>query len=283
MNQAEITAAAKRLMGQPYSRTIDDDDITTATADASRILGEILARAEIEYFITRKSLQSDNGFRFAIPSDSHSILRVWDMGTNAIAVTGAADNGAGLVRITATAHGFATDDTVTIHDIVGTTEGNGTWKVTYVSANTFDLQDSTYASAYTSGGYAFKENNPDFTLIRRQTNEQATAEAETMYYLEGAYIVVDDTEFENDILVTYYIIPTALASIPTRFHFGIPGFCAMTLIELPTQDDRQFASLQMKQKIARELWRTCIDLAKGFRPITESKNISESTKVRRWI
>jgi hypothetical protein len=84
-------------------------------------------------------------------------------------------------------------------------------------------------------------------------------DSEVKYFLRGSNIIVDDAGFKNDILVTYYIIPTTLASIPTRFHFGIPGYIAMTLIELPNQDDRQFASLQMKQKIARELWRTSID------------------------
>jgi hypothetical protein len=102
-------------------------------------MGEILVRAEAEYFITRKVIQATNGYQFALPSDSHSILRVWDLGTNAITVTGAANSG-GLVRITAVAHGFETDDVVTIHDVAGATQANGTWKVTKITANTFDLQ-----------------------------------------------------------------------------------------------------------------------------------------------
>lgn len=285
MNQSEITAAARRLMGEFYARKIDDDDITTATLQAVGILGQILVTREHEYFVTRKSLQSynDNGYQFALPSDSESILRVWDMDDNAVAITAAADNGSGLVRITATSHGFATDDVVTIHDVTGTTEANGTWKVTEVDDDNFDLQGSTYASAYVSGGYAFKENDNDFTLIRRQTSAEAREDNETRYYLRGAYLFVDDTEFSDDLIVTYYAIPSTLAQIPTRFHFGIPGFCAMTLIELPRQDDSTFVSLQKKQQIASDLWKTCLDLARTFRPVTESNNLSESKKVRRFL
>jgi hypothetical protein len=57
-------------------------------------------------------------------------------------ITGAADNGSGLIRITATAHGFATNDTVTISGVVGTIEANGTWAITKIDADTFDLNGS---------------------------------------------------------------------------------------------------------------------------------------------
>lgn len=68
------------------------------------------------------------------------------------AIAGAADNGSGLVRITATTHGLSTGNTAVIRNVVGTTEANGIWTITYVDANTFDLQGSTFAHAYTSGG-----------------------------------------------------------------------------------------------------------------------------------
>lgn len=285
MNQTEVTAAARRLMGEYYARKVDGDDITTATLDAVGILGQILVSKEPEYFVTRKSLQSymSNGFQFAIPSDSESILRVWDMDTNAIAITATADNGSGLVRITAASHGFSDGDKVTIHDVLGTTEANGMWKIDYVDANTFDLAGSTFASAWTSGGYVFKENDNNFTLIRRQTSDEARQDTETKYHLQGAYLIVDDADFDNDIIVTYYAIPDTLAEIPTRFHFGLPGFVAMTLIELPAQDDPIFPSLAKKQKVASDLWRTCLDLVNTWRPVTESRNISESDKVKLWI
>jgi hypothetical protein len=71
------------------------------------------------------------------------------------AITGAANNGSGLIRITATAHTFATENRVTITGVGGTTEANASnWRITVITANTFDLQGSTFTNAYTSGGTA---------------------------------------------------------------------------------------------------------------------------------
>lgn len=67
-------------------------------------------------------------------------------------VTNCANNGAGLVRVTAAGHGYETGWRVTVASVTGTTEANGTWTVTRIDANNFDLQGSTYANAYISGG-----------------------------------------------------------------------------------------------------------------------------------
>lgn len=77
----------------------------------------------------------------------------------ATTITGAANNGSGLVRITDTAHGYLTGDVVTIAGVGGTNEANGTWPVTVITANTFDLVGSAYANAYTSGGTAVLNNS----------------------------------------------------------------------------------------------------------------------------
>lgn len=71
----------------------------------------------------------------------------------AIVITGAADNGAGLVRITVGSTAtLTTGDVRTISGVLGTTEANGTWTITKINATTFDLQGSTFANAYVSGG-----------------------------------------------------------------------------------------------------------------------------------
>jgi hypothetical protein len=89
----------------------------------------------------------------------------------AVAVAGAADNGAGLIRITATAHGKVTGDKVGISAVGGTTEANGSWTITKIDANNFDLDGSTFANAHTSGGsiypYLFQSTDVD-RLIRMQ-------------------------------------------------------------------------------------------------------------------
>lgn len=71
------------------------------------------------------------------------------------AITGAANNGSGLIRITAVGHSFKNEDRVTISGVGGTVEANAAnWRVVFVSANTFDLKNSTFTNAYTSGGIA---------------------------------------------------------------------------------------------------------------------------------
>ncbi len=77
-------------------------------------------------------------------------------------VSGAADNGSGLIRITTSAaHGLTNGDLVTIKSVGGTTEANNTdanpaWVVTVIDTTNFDLVDSTYASGYTTGGTVYK-------------------------------------------------------------------------------------------------------------------------------
>jgi hypothetical protein len=80
-------------------------------------------------------------------------------------ITGAANNGSGLIRITSNAHGFVNGQPVDITGVTGTTEANGKWFVTGVAANTFDLLGSTFTNAYVSGGNAAS-----------MPNSQATAE-----------------------------------------------------------------------------------------------------------
>lgn len=69
-------------------------------------------------------------------------------------ISGAADNGAGLIRITSEVHSLQTGNSVVIASVAGTTEANGTWVITVINATTFDLQGSTFTNAYVSGGTA---------------------------------------------------------------------------------------------------------------------------------
>lgn len=67
-------------------------------------------------------------------------------------ITGTADNGSGFVRITAAGHGWAVGDLVVVSGVVGTTEANGTWRISAVSDSShFDIPVA-YVHAYTSGG-----------------------------------------------------------------------------------------------------------------------------------
>lgn len=72
------------------------------------------------------------------------------------AVSGAANNGSGLIRLTFTATststGPATGTEVFVNSVGGTAEANNTWLATNISSNIIDLQGSAFVNAYTSGG-----------------------------------------------------------------------------------------------------------------------------------
>lgn len=68
------------------------------------------------------------------------------------AATGMADNGAGLIRVTDSAHGYTDGIRLLIAGAVGTTEANGVWVIRVITANTYDLIGSTFVNAWSSGG-----------------------------------------------------------------------------------------------------------------------------------
>jgi len=74
-------------------------------------------------------------------------------------VTGAANNGIGLIRLTiATTNGMITGQNVTVQDVSGVSSANGNWRITVMNTTQIDLQGSVFSGAYTSGGYVI--NNP---------------------------------------------------------------------------------------------------------------------------
>lgn len=74
-----------------------------------------------------------------------------------LSVTGAADNGAGLIRLTLSALSNADFDIhgqnfIVVQGVVGTTEANGAWPFTIIDATHIDLTGSAFVHAYVSGG-----------------------------------------------------------------------------------------------------------------------------------
>ncbi len=68
-------------------------------------------------------------------------------------ISGAADNGSGAIRLTVDdSSQFTSGHVVVVENVTGTTEANGVWVFTTISATTIDLVDSTFANTYSSGG-----------------------------------------------------------------------------------------------------------------------------------
>lgn len=71
---------------------------------------------------------------------------------NGTTISGAASHG-GLIQLTvASTANISTNQTMTVMDVGGTTEANGEWTVTVIDGTHLDLQGSTFANAYTTGG-----------------------------------------------------------------------------------------------------------------------------------
>ena len=78
----------------------------------------------------------------------------YDLGAHGSPAAITAASNASPIKITVANHGFNTGETVVIAGVGGNTAANGTWVITVVDANNFNLNGSTGNGAYTSGGTA---------------------------------------------------------------------------------------------------------------------------------
>lgn len=95
---------------------------------------------------------------------------------SAVSITGAADNGAGLIRLTINTTTFTTGDIVFVRLINGTTEARGNWRVTVISPTALDLDGSTFTNAYVSGGTCTIINSKCVELAAAKTKEISDCE-----------------------------------------------------------------------------------------------------------
>lgn len=74
-----------------------------------------------------------------------------------VTVSGATNNGSGLVRLTISSltsglTNLNTENSIEVYGVNGTTEANGNWSFTIVDGTHVDLKGSAFVNAYTSGG-----------------------------------------------------------------------------------------------------------------------------------
>lgn len=116
--------------------------------------------------------------------NSDSTISVYASSVYSQAVTGAANNGAGAIRITvASTTGLTTGDSVNIAAVTGTVEANGYWLVTVIDATHFDLQNSAFSVAYVAGGTVYGAEGTAVTLTASSAIFTAN-HVGTLFYLE---------------------------------------------------------------------------------------------------
>ena len=86
-------------------------------------------------------------------------------------ITGCANNGSGLIRVTSASHGYSNGDWVTISGVLGTTEANSAgfhqWQVTNVTSNTFDLAGSAFVHTWSAAALKWRRRSSLMQCQRR--------------------------------------------------------------------------------------------------------------------
>jgi len=177
-------------------------NLALARLGDSRIAALSDSKPEAEYCTlfyeaTRDEVLRGHPWNFATTRAALSLAWV------ALSGVALANNGAGLVRVTHTAHGLATGDRIHVKDVVGV-EANGTWNITRIGADTYDLIGSTFAGTHTSGtgsflkaplfGWDYLYALPSDFLRLVQLNAYEAEEPTTRWEVEGGKLLTNEEE-----------------------------------------------------------------------------------------
>lgn len=114
------------------------------------------------------------------------------------------DNGSGLIRVAHTGHGYQTGNRITIKDTQGV-NANGSWYITRIDDNTFDLQDSSFSGSHTSGtgsfikvplfGWDYEHTAPDECLrvVNLNGNEANENDSKPFAFESGKLLTNEET------------------------------------------------------------------------------------------
>ena len=98
-------------------------------------------------------LQVSGEYLFQVSQPGVTLEGLDALAPGSMAVLGAANNGAGAIRIqVASTAALAGRSYLSLSGVTGTTEANGNWFVTIVDGTHFDLTGSAYVHPYVSGG-----------------------------------------------------------------------------------------------------------------------------------
>lgn len=155
-------------------------------------------------------------------------------------VTNCANNGSGLIRVTVTSHGWSTGNNVTISEVLGTSEANGTWDITVINANTFDLVGSAFSNTYTSGGKAGLAPEHGFSyahslpsdFLRLLDSDGAFSDAS--YRVEAGKLLTDNDAPE----ITYIYDVTDYTTMDTMFYDALSTYLAWMMCQKLTENGK---------------------------------------------
>lgn len=272
MTDGSIKSAIRRAIREPRVVKVSAAVLTHTVSEAVTVLGIKLKQHAPDSLKSRKTITSTTHI-FDYPSDCDVLGNVWDLDTNAGTITGA--TAATPIVITEVAHGRSTDDIVTIHDIAGNTLANGTFKITKIDADTYSLNSTVGAVAWTSGGKAFEETT-SFLKMDIIPESESTLDDDSEYFLRSSQIIVDDVDFTNDLLITYIHSVSGITDIPTKYHLGIVAFGVMYLMDMPDPEARDFGPKKKALDFYSDIWQSVNDnILRGSQITVKSSGLSK--------
>lgn len=169
--QHTLTLATARLLGRKTAGTgqVEEIDPTNSSDRTGVGLGALAAKTTIATADIDASTSYSTGVTYPklqkikasclMGNPVSTSLTPQDVTVGAglvfsgITVTGAANNGSGLIRLAVSSSStLTTGDRENVAGVVGTTEANGAWTITVIDGTHIDLQASAFVNAYVSGG-----------------------------------------------------------------------------------------------------------------------------------
>lgn len=142
---APLASAASTITTTASYSVIELEPFVDEAYFHSRALDSTAGRSNS--YVRHQQIPDPNAnYRLRIRSMNHAAWRT---------ITGAVAGTAGVIRITSTAHGYATSNVVWVEALNGVTNAGarvrGNYTITVVDANTFELQGTTFSGAYVTG------------------------------------------------------------------------------------------------------------------------------------
>jgi hypothetical protein len=245
MTKTEICNLALSLVSANTATDIDTD--TTPQAEAVR-----------RWFApARDEALASHPWNFAMKR-AHLTLTWTDFSGVALADAGASDE----IRVTATSHGRATGQRIHIQDVEGVTAANGTWRITVVDANTFDLDGSVFSGSHTSGtgewiiapmsGWDYQHSIPSDSLrVVRVNGEEGNEEDSQPYAIEQGYLLTDADVVELSYVYQHTTVTTWTQDFINAFAYLLASYIASEIIKSTDKSEqmrRQFEGIIAPQK-----------------------------------
>ena len=188
MTETEIASLAVSLIGGK-SLTVMDTDNTPQAASCRKWFDP-----------ARDEALASHPWNFATKRWRNEIAWTALSGV-ALADAGASDE----IRVTHTSHGLTTGSRIHIQEAEGVTNANGTWYVTVIDANNFDLDDSVFSGTHTSGtgewilaplfGWDYRHLLPtDCLRVINVNGFEANENDSVPYAVEAGYLLCNEDE-----------------------------------------------------------------------------------------